>query len=176
MAKILDIGCGSKKVPGAVGMDIIATSDADVVHDLNSFPYPFPDSTFDEVYADNVLEHLDEVLPVMEEIHRISKPGAKIKIDVPYFRSKWAYMDPTHRHYFTYESLFYFDVDHSYFKRYQYSKASFKVVDVKFNETIHVARSALIKKIANRWPSGYETYLSHVFPLDCITYRLVVVK
>lgn len=176
MTKILDIGCGSKKVPGSIGMDIIATSDADVVHDLNTFPYPFPDSMFDEVYADNVIEHLQEILPVMEEIHRISKPGARIKIDVPYFRSKWAYMDPTHRHYFTYESFFYFDADHSYFKRYQYSTASFKVADVKFNENIDVARSALIKKIANKWPTGYETYLSHMFPLDCVTYRLIVVK
>ena len=40
---VLDIGCGSAKFPGAVGLDISADTDADVVHDLDVFPYPIED-------------------------------------------------------------------------------------------------------------------------------------
>ena len=73
---VLDIGCGNKKRPGSIGLDINPSTSADVVHDLNVFPYPFADSSFDEIHADNVIEHLDDVIAVMEEIHRLARPGA----------------------------------------------------------------------------------------------------
>ncbi len=37
---VLDVGCGVKKWPGATGLDISADTEADIVHDLNAFPYP----------------------------------------------------------------------------------------------------------------------------------------
>ena len=37
-ARCLDVGCGSKKYPGSVGLDISADTDADVVHDLDVLP------------------------------------------------------------------------------------------------------------------------------------------
>ena len=84
--KILDLGCGKRKRKGAIGVDISEDTDADVIHDnnLNVFPYPFVDNEFDYVYADNVIEHLDNVVKVLEELHRISKNGATIKIIVPF--------------------------------------------------------------------------------------------
>jgi len=175
--KILDLGCGNKKFPGAIGIDINPLSDADVIHDLNKLPYPFKDSVFDEIIADNVIEHLDDVIKSMEELSRISKPGARIKIIVPYFRSRWAYIDPTHRHHFTVESFAYFDPHHIICKRYKYSKVRFKVEKVIFNERLKngVIKSAFVS-IANRWPIGYEMYLSHVFPLDELTFYLVNLK
>ena len=45
--KILDLGCGKKKRPGSVGVDINPNSDADIIHDLNVFPYPFENSSFE---------------------------------------------------------------------------------------------------------------------------------
>ena len=56
MPDILDLGCGNKKRPGAIGIDVNPRCDADVIHDLNAFPYPFAESAFDEIYADNVIE------------------------------------------------------------------------------------------------------------------------
>ena len=66
--KILDLGCGNKKRPGAIGVDFNSRTAANVIHNLNSFPYPFEDSSFDKIYLDNTLEHLDDVMRVMEEI------------------------------------------------------------------------------------------------------------
>src|SRR2546422_11352113 len=75
---VLDIGCGRNKAPGAIGIDKIALPGVDIVHDLNSFPYPFGDSSFDEIYATHVIEHLDTIVGAMEEIHRLAKPNAKV--------------------------------------------------------------------------------------------------
>jgi hypothetical protein len=46
---VLDVGCGAAKTPGAVGLDISADTDADVVHDLDEFPYPLETASFDHV-------------------------------------------------------------------------------------------------------------------------------
>ena len=174
---ILDLGCGNKKLPGAIGIDINPLSDADVIHDLNILPYPFEDSLFDEIIADNVVEHLDDVIKIMEELSRISKPGARIKIIVPYFRSRWAYIDPTHQHHFTVDSFAYFDPDHILSKLYRYSKVRFKVEKVIFNELLKngVLKSALVS-IANKWPIRYEMYCGHLLPLNDLTFYLINVK
>ncbi len=74
MKRILDLGCGRQKISGAIGIDLNPASDADVIHDLNVFPYPFAGNEFDEVHCDSVLEHLDNFFRVMEEIHRITVP------------------------------------------------------------------------------------------------------
>lgn len=175
--KILDLGCGNKKRPGAVGIDINPLADADIIHDLNSVPYPFEDSLFDEIIADNVIEHLDNVILIMEELYRISKAGATIKVIVPYFRSKWAYIDPTHKHHFTVDSFSYFDPEHIISKLYKYSQVRIQLKKVIFNEQL---KNGFIKSIvislANKWPVRYETYLSHLFPLDDLTFYLINMK
>ena len=173
MKKILDLGCGNKKRSGAIGVDFNERTDADIVHNLNSFPYPFDDASFDEIYLDNTLEHLDDVLGVMEEVHRICKPGGMVKVIVPYFRSIWASIDPTHKHFFTVESFAYFDPDHIICTRYDYTLARFKPEKVVFNETLVNRWSKRIAlKLANRWPERYEYYFSHFYPLDDISYYL----
>ncbi|PJZ61808.1 class I SAM-dependent methyltransferase [Leptospira adleri] len=170
---ILDVGCGNKKRAGAIGIDFNSRTQADVIHDLNSFPYPFEDSYFNEIYIDNCLEHLDDVMKVMEEIYRICKPGGSVKVIVPYFRSLWAFTDPTHKHFFGVNSFTYFDPDHMIFKRYAYTKVTFKTERIVFNETLS---DGWIKRmfvfVANRYPFRYENYLSHLYPLDDITFYL----
>ena len=177
MARILDVGCGNRKYPSAIGIDKNPSTQADVVHDLNVYPYPFEESSFDEIYADNIIEHLQDVVATMEELHRISKPNALIKIIVPYFRAKWAYIDPTHKHCFTVESFTYFDPDHNHNTLYNYSKATFKTERIVFNESIRRGLlGRLVTRLANKWPIRYEYYLGHFFPLDDLTFYLRVLK
>ncbi len=171
--KILDLGCGNKKRPGAIGIDFNNRTAADVIHNLNSFPYPFEDSSFDEIYLDNTLEHLDDVIRVMEEVYRICKPGGLVKVIVPYFRSLYACIDPTHQHFFTVNSFAYFDPDHAFSTLYNYSMARFKTEKIIFNENLinRWTRKMMIK-LANRWPWRYEYYFSHFYPLDDISFYL----
>jgi len=59
--KILDVGCGQNKYPGAIGIDSNPRTQADVIHDLGQSPYPFPDNEFDEVICRHVIDLLDAV-------------------------------------------------------------------------------------------------------------------
>ncbi len=170
---MLDLGCGNKKRPGTVGVDYNARVDGDISHDLNCFPYPFESGSVDRVYIDNCLEHLDSPMSVMEEIHRILKSEGEVKVIVPYFRSPSAFHDPTHKTFYTIESFSYYDPEHPIHRRYDYTKAHFKVEKIVFHEHL---KSGLIKSslvaLANRWPSIYENVFSSVLPLHEISYYL----
>ena len=170
---ILDLGCGNKKRPGTIGVDYNSRVDGDISHDLNTFPYPFDTNSVDKVYIDNCLEHLNSPLDVMEELHRILKVGGELKVIVPYFRSPSAFHDPTHKTFYTTLSFSYYDPDHPICKRYDYTKAHFKVEKIVFHEHL---KSGLIKSslvaFANKWPSIYENVFSSVFPLHEISYYL----
>ena len=52
--QILHLGCGFNKITGSIGVDINPDSAADVIHDLNNFPYPFKDNRFDRIIAENI--------------------------------------------------------------------------------------------------------------------------
>ncbi len=62
---ILDVGCGKNKVEiegeKVIGIDFNESTDADVIHDLNKFPYLFEDNTFSRIVCNNVLEHVDDL-------------------------------------------------------------------------------------------------------------------
>src|SRR5882672_5585311 len=98
--KILDVGCGDNKYPGAIGLDSNPRTAADVIHDLGAFPYPFPDDEFDLVVTRHVAEHVPDVMAFMSELHRITKPGGIIKLVTPHYSNPdWA-SDLTHRNHF----------------------------------------------------------------------------
>jgi hypothetical protein len=56
------MGCGNRKVAGAVGIDVSPDSQADIIHDLNSFPYPFPSIEFPGDEFDLSDRHLTPLL------------------------------------------------------------------------------------------------------------------
>jgi SAM-dependent methyltransferase len=101
----LNFGCGKNIKKGYVNADIDKFESVDKNFDFNIFPYPFSDNEFDEILADNVLEHLGDIPAVMKELHRISKPDGMIKIIVPYYNCYGAYNDLTHQHYFSHRSF-----------------------------------------------------------------------
>lgn len=100
MKKILDVGCGANKHPGAIGLDNNPRTAADVIHDLGAIPYPFADDEFDEIVSNHVAEHVPDVMAFVSELHRITKHGGRIKLLTPHYTNPdWA-SDPTHRNHF----------------------------------------------------------------------------
>lgn len=95
--RVLDIGCGTNKIPGAIGMDVNPRSVADVIHDLDDVPYPFDDNQFDEVVGHHVIEHVRDPMAVMSELHRITRPGGLIKLVAPHWTNPDFATDLTHR-------------------------------------------------------------------------------
>lgn len=95
--KVLDVGCGTNKFPGAIGLDNNPRTDADVLHDLGVVPYPFKDDEFDLVVARHVVEHVPDVIAFIEELYRITKNGGRIELATPHFTNGDWSNDPTHR-------------------------------------------------------------------------------
>jgi SAM-dependent methyltransferase len=127
--KTLDVGCGRKKVNGAIGLDRFPVEGVDVVHDLEVFPYPFENNSFDEIYASHIIEHVESVSLFMDELHRIAKPGAKLYIKTPHYSYSNSWRDPTHRWHFSVYSFEYFTQGHA--ADYYASAAKFNIISVK---------------------------------------------
>lgn len=108
MGKRLNLGSGSKIMKGFINLDIANIEGVDIVHDLNSYPWPFQDNEFDFVLVEDVIEHLESPIRAIEEIFRITKENGLIDLQVPYWNSWSANTDITHRHYFTENSFDYF--------------------------------------------------------------------
>jgi SAM-dependent methyltransferase len=176
----IDFGCGQRKKGGYVGVDALSLPGVDIVHDLNIFPYPFEDSAADDIWMDNILEHLDNPLKVMEEIYRISRNEAKVVVSVPYFRSFYATIDPTHKCFFGVWWFNYFDPSHPFHNRYAYTKAQFRLDRLEFdrefkNGTMRLLNKLLVR-LAEKYPYSYEARISHLFPLNSLTFYLTSVK
>jgi SAM-dependent methyltransferase len=168
---VLDVGCGSAKHPGAVGLDISADTDADVVHDLDVFPYPFADGSFDQILLQDVIEHVAEPYRVFAELHRIARPGARIQLRTPHYSSVLAYSDPTHRHYFS--ALGLRSLAEPRFAHY--TEVRFTVVHVTLDLWLPF-RVTGIAALANRFQGPYESYFAFRFPTMNIRAEYEVVK
>lgn len=171
--RVLDVGCGKRKEPGAVGVDRRLGTAADVVADAAHVPWPFKSDTFDRIVLKDVLEHLDDVVSVVEEIHRVARPGAEVFVRVPHFSSAHAYGDVTHRRAFSTESFGHFTGG---FPQYDfYSKAKFSLQSVRLN-LWKLHRATGVAWIANRVPHFYEKYGAFIFPAMNVEFLLRVEK
>lgn len=94
----LDFGCGKSKKEGFTGVDRRQFPGVDVLADLTQ-KWPWEDSTMDEGHMSHVLEHFTGIqrVHILNELWRVSKPGAKTFIATPHWCSERAYGDFTHQ-------------------------------------------------------------------------------
>jgi len=96
----LNLGCGFRKIPGWVNVDHSAACAPDQVVELESFPWPWPDASVDEVVFYHSLEHMGEstaaYLGIVRELWRVCRGGATVTITVPHPRHDDFIGDPTH--------------------------------------------------------------------------------
>src|SRR6266852_9566129 len=74
---------GRRRIADALNVDINRDVEPDLEYDLDWRPWPLPTGHFIEVFAYDVIEHGANVLAVMEEIHRVTRDGALVRITVP---------------------------------------------------------------------------------------------
>ena len=119
----LHLGCGKTILPDWINLDLAPAPGVDVVADLDACqanPLPFESDTIDEILGRHVIEHIRNTLPLMQELHRIAKAGAKAVFHLPYGSSDDAFEDPTHvRQYFAnsfgyFSQPFYWRADYGY--------------------------------------------------------------
>lgn len=125
----LDVGCGIRKYPHSIGIDLNPGSAADVICDLDRFPWPFADRSFDRLRAIHVVEHLGDVIRTMEEFHRLVKNGGVVRIETPHYTDYSSFCDPTHKHHLNSFSFRYFGEDHGGFG--YYTEARFREISVR---------------------------------------------
>ncbi len=172
----LNFACGTDIRDGWVNMDVARLDGVGVVHDFNAFPYPFKDGAFDEIYASHALEHVDDLLRVMEEFQRILAPGGVVKALVPYFSSPNSYRDPTHRIWFTSQTFSYCAPGH------YYSKARFVV---RRRRMFLFSNAGFMRSAWYSWPFDalftaflplYERFFCYWLPCSEIHFLLQVEK
>ena len=106
----LNLGCGTDYRQGWVNVDT-GNVHCDVKHDIEKFPWPFEDSSVNEILMKHVFEHISKTnfIDVMEEIYRVCQNGAIIIIESPYAGSDNFWTDPTHKFPLTTRTFDYFD-------------------------------------------------------------------
>jgi len=158
----LNLGCGRDIKKDFVNVDYKKFNGVDLVYDLNKIPYPFKDNTFDEIIMRNILEHLENPLNILKEIHRISKPNARIFIKTPHFSSNNAWGDIEHKRPFSSQT----------FKNENIS-SFFRLINQKI--TFSHFRF-FMRPIAKINPLFYEQHLAFIFPAVDVEAELEVIK
>jgi SAM-dependent methyltransferase len=93
---VLDVGCGEMPFRGFLpaghrytGIDVAAADDfgmrrhPDVVA-FDGLKIPFPDESFDHVLCTEVLEHAEDPLALISEMHRVLRHGGALVATVPF--------------------------------------------------------------------------------------------
>ncbi|GMV82867.1 MAG: hypothetical protein AMXMBFR7_40510 [Planctomycetota bacterium] len=168
---ILDIGCGNSKTPGAVGIDILPGPQVDIVHDLNKLPWPLEENRFDRIVCSHVLEHLNDLVGVMNEIHRVSRHGASVELLTPHFSSLNSWEDPTHTRHFARRSFEFFDTS----KKHHYTDRCMKTrqVDLTFGSGLWDLMGKVHYAL---WPNLWEKHFCFIWRARNLKAVLEVVK
>lgn len=178
----LNLGSGSRKVPGFFNVDHLPLPGVDILADLNEPLDALPDGCVAAVHSRHTLEHIDNFLPLMAELHRVCRFDAELEIIVPHFSNPYGYSDPTHVRFFGLYSFFYFCEEKDQPQRKVpnfYTSFRFRVKSVRLNllkETWldKVART-ILQPLANRniaWQDWYERRLCRWMPVSDIHYVL----
>lgn len=109
----IELGGGHLTAAGWVNLDPVHGI-GEWQRPAQAVPWPTGDGTVDGMRASHVMEHIPagaERLAVMNEAHRVLRPGAVFEVRVPNALSgTWhAFADPTHVSFWCLESFHYFD-------------------------------------------------------------------
>jgi len=124
----LDVGCGSNKRHDTgyfVGIDKFSYPGVDIVRDIEKEGMPFCDNCIDFIYTSHCLEHIDNLLFVMDEFWRILKKNGILEIIVPYWNTAQGLGSPDHKRLFHEEIWLFWRVPKG--ENYQSDREGYKV-------------------------------------------------
>ncbi len=153
----INIGCGNDIKEDFINIDKFPLKGVDISCSFEANFLPFKDNLFSRVYAYNILEHIDNLINIMEEIWRVTKKDALINIRVPYWNSIESITDPTHKRFFNESTFTFFDPNHPRGKlRSYYSKAKFR-----HNEIIFIVDFFGHRRVKNRILKSFFSRLAN---------------
>lgn len=124
-----NIGCGREHLEGYLNVDIQQPADAI----MDAHKLDFLDNSLDEVASSHFLEHVSmhETVSVLQEMHRVLKPGGLINLEVPdleYCVKEWLNTDETDEHKWGFNLMRIFG---SQLNEYEYHKTGFTDIHLK---------------------------------------------
>jgi len=128
------------------------------------------------IYCSHILEHVDNLVEVMKEIHRISKRRGRVKIRGPHFSCGVSYIDPTHKRFFSYFTFdFFCKTDKVYTRDVE---GLFKIVKKKLNFTrlAFPSLNYIFNPIINFNPAIYERFFCWMLPCSESMFELEAIK
>jgi SAM-dependent methyltransferase len=180
---VVELGCGRRKRPDAIGVDRVDLPGVDIVTDLENGLAFLPDNSVDEILCRSVLEHVCNLENLIRDIVRVLKDDGRARIFVPHFSNPYYYSDYTHKRFFGLYTFYYFVARENQLKR--------KVPDYYTDIRINIISQQLIFKspfwlsrqikkplglLFNCHPSlqeFYEQHLCYIFPCHGIEVVLV---
>jgi SAM-dependent methyltransferase len=146
MSVSLDLGSGAKpqnpySAGKVYGVDIVDFGIENVLTaDLVTTKIPFDEESFDYVTAFDFLEHVPRLIylngvrtspfiELMNEIHRVLKPGGLFLGITPAFPNQEAFQDPTHVNIISEETIKYFAGNLAHLGEIYGFKGKFEIVD-----------------------------------------------
>lgn len=148
----LNLGAADRKIDGFTSVDIVPP--ADIVADLAG-PWPWPDSSVDEIIAFDIVEHLPDKCHTMNEMWRVLRNGGRATIEVPTIQGVGSVCDPTHLSYWSAGTFEYFEKDNFARERFRGSayygiNADFKILSMekssylnRFEEEVRKVKAVL---------------------------------
>jgi hypothetical protein len=80
----IDIGCGSNKKKGYLGVDYQKFDNVDYVLDATKEPLPFKDRSVENIFSAHFFEHILVPNFIWSEISRVAVNGAELEVWTPY--------------------------------------------------------------------------------------------
>jgi SAM-dependent methyltransferase len=174
--RILDVGCGVNKLSGSIGLDRNPRSRADVLADLDHAPYPFRDDVFDAIQATHVIEHVADVMKTMEEFHRLTRRGGRIRLTTPHYTDFSSFCDPTHRWHLNSFSFRYFGEDNAGYGYYSHVRLREISVRVKLLALWRWLGFEFLVNASPRFRRFWEHYLCFVVRGKVMDFEFEVLK
>ena len=186
--KHLDLGCGSNphnpyNAEQLFGCDLKHSESVENVSfvdfktaDLAFEEIPFQDEMFDSVSAINFLEHIprqvayghlqtrNSFIELMNEIHRVLKPGGRFFAVSPVYPHSDAFTDPTHVNFITRFSHRYFVLPSLTADQYGFT-GKFKEINVVVDAPTNLMKppDSDLRKLGRRWHRLlFREGLSHI--------------
>ncbi len=161
----LKMGCADENPEDYITIDISKISKPDVLGDV--LKMPFKDNMFEEVLCENVLEHIQDTLTVMNEIWRVAKQDSIIKIVTPHASNPNFWGVPDHIKPFTYTTFDKFGPE----AKNSYYGVRFKVIKKRLVPTL-----GFLQPLVNMFPIKMEYLASYIFGFDRIEVELTPLK
>lgn len=173
----LNLWCWFDIKPWYINVDIVAWEWVDETFDFEKIPCPFWDDTFDEVYCSMVMEHIRDLPAMLDEIIRICKDGALIKIVVPYQSSPSLWWDITHIRWFNTNSFSNYHQNSLRLKNWEFSLEAQRIHFLS-NRTFlkSDSKNRIPDFFINMFSKVYERFFSYIIPSSNIHYLLKVHK